>query len=150
MTLLDTLFGPIDSTKYCWYFYVLSVFGLVMLVLSGIGLILSMAGFSRRRRISMLPTVGITTGIIGYAMLYFTNRLLFQMCTSKGKCKGGKCNHSSCTKGTHMQEPMGSYEENRKKALGTLQQGVKQVQSTMNQQQAARVGRPVASPFKFA
>ena len=144
-TLLDALFGPIDSTKYCWFFYVLSAFGLFFLVTAGMGLIWTLFGLSRnlkRRATVILPSIGMASGIVGYAMLYFTNRMLFQMCTSKGKCT--HCAH---------QEGMGSgrgtpltYEENKKNAAATMQKGVKNAQATMKTQQAARGGRPVVPP----
>jgi hypothetical protein len=84
----------------------------------------------------------MSSGIVGYAMLYFTNRLLFQMCTSKGKCT--QCAHKEgmgSGKGTPL-----TYEENKKNAAATMQKGVKNAQSTMKTQQTVRGGRPVVPP----
>jgi hypothetical protein len=116
----------------------------------------------------ILPSIGMASGIVGYAMLYFTNRLLFQMCTSKGKCT--QCAHEAYTSLSRRQasspkdtglrpsplwskEGMGSgrgtpltYEENKKNAAATMQKGVKNVQSTMKTQQTVRGGRPVVPP----
>jgi hypothetical protein len=91
--------------------------------------------------LSTLPLVTISSGIVGYAMLYFTNRLLFQMCTSKGKC-------AQCTHKEGFVNNTDQYEANKKQAVATLQRGVKQVKTTMDNQQAARVGRPVVLPPK--
>ncbi len=73
----DTLFGPI-SKQYCWYFYILSVIGLVSLFL--LVLITVFYGITQKKGFGFYLTV-IPVAIV-YGMAYLQNRLLFNMCTS--------------------------------------------------------------------
>ena len=73
---VDSLFGPI-SKQYCWYFYILSVIGLVSLLLLIVSSVLY--GISKKKDfgfyLSVLPVA------IVYGMAYLQNRLLFNMCS---------------------------------------------------------------------
>ena len=73
---LDTLFGPL-SKNYCFYFYILSVFGLISLVL----LVLSslFIGISQKKG-SLFYLQMISVAVV-YGMIYLQNRLLFNMCS---------------------------------------------------------------------
>ena len=74
--MMNKIFGPLDS-KYCDYFYILSVIGfllLVVLVTSSL-----FVGISKRKGIDFyLGMIGVS---FGYIILYFQNRLLYSMCT---------------------------------------------------------------------
>ena len=73
--MMNTLFGPLDR-KYCDYFYILSIFGFVLLVI----LLLTslMVGISKRKGLDFyMQTISIA---LGYAIFYFQNRLLHSMC----------------------------------------------------------------------
>lgn len=70
------LFGPL-SKQYCFYFYIISLFSLVALVLflvSGIFI-----GVTQNKGGQYY--LGIVSIAIIYAMGYLSNRLLFQMCS---------------------------------------------------------------------
>lgn len=75
MNNLNDLFGPLRK-EYCYYFYALSLFGLislVLLVLSSLILVVSgkySAGFNMQMFVA----------VVAYGMLYLQNRLLFNMC----------------------------------------------------------------------
>lgn len=73
---LDTLFGPL-SKNYCFYFYILSVFGLISLIL----LVLSslFVGISQKKG-SLFYLQMISVAVV-YGMIYLQNRLLFNMCS---------------------------------------------------------------------
>jgi uncharacterized membrane protein YcgQ (UPF0703/DUF1980 family) len=73
---VDTLFGPIDR-KYCVWFYFLSIFGFVLLVIHLIGVIY--VGLTKRLSAGYLAAMVSPTLI--YAIFYFQNRLLFSMCS---------------------------------------------------------------------
>ena len=77
MNDFDSLFGPLDK-KYCLYFYILSITGMLLLMIT---IITSLY-------------IGLTTkkdGIFyyqmllvsfGYGIFYFQNRLLYNMCSN--------------------------------------------------------------------
>ena len=126
MTVLDVLFGAMDSTKYCWWFYVLSVIGFVMLVITGLGLVLSMAGFVGRRGGGFKKNLHVMTGLwmsmITYALLYFTNRLLFSMCAHRCSTKEGA-----------------TFDQKKEEAvLQQMKSNVDKVKQTMAEQQKKR------------
>ena len=70
------LFSPL-SKDFCLYFYILSVFGFILLVISVIFLIWTISqkktGFDY-----IFKTVMIA---LGYFIFYFQNRLLYSMCS---------------------------------------------------------------------
>lgn len=73
--VLDNLFGPLGK-DYCIYFYVLSVFGFVLLALFLIPGIY--AGIMKRKGFDYyLQVFGLSAT---YIIFYFQNRLLYSMC----------------------------------------------------------------------
>ncbi len=75
-TGIDSLFGPL-SKSYCFYFYILSVFGMISLVLLVITTLF--VGISRKKGL-MFFLQAASVAII-YGMFYLQNRLLFNMCS---------------------------------------------------------------------
>jgi hypothetical protein len=76
--LLDTLFGPLD-VQYCLYFYFLSIFGFVLLVLFIVPAVFY--GLKNRKGLDYyLQIFGLS---LGYLVFYFQNRLLHSMCVAK-------------------------------------------------------------------
>jgi hypothetical protein len=75
-SVLDTIYGPL-SKKYCFYFYILSVFGFISLVLLVVSSLV--IGISQKKGpLFYVQTISVA---IVYGMLYFQNRLLFNMCS---------------------------------------------------------------------
>ena len=73
--LMNTLFGPL-SRDYCDYFFILSVFGFILLAVLLISTLL--VGITKRKGSEFyLQTLSIA---VGYAIFYFQNRLLHSMC----------------------------------------------------------------------
>ena len=73
--LMNTLFGPL-SRDYCDYFFILSVFGFILLAVLLISTLL--IGITKRKGSEFyLQTMSIA---VGYAIFYFQNRLLHSMC----------------------------------------------------------------------
>ena len=73
--LFNQLFGPLDA-KYCDYFLILSMIGFVLLVV----LLLSslIVGVVQKKGVDFyMQVISIA---LGYALLYFQNRLLNGMC----------------------------------------------------------------------
>ena len=76
--MLDTLFGPLDI-QYCLYFYFLSIFGFVLLIVFLVPAIFY--GLTKRKGIEYyIQIIGIS---LGYVIFYFQNRLLHSMCVAK-------------------------------------------------------------------
>lgn len=75
MNGIDALFGPLGK-EYCYYFYALSLFGLISLVLLLISAVVMIA--SKRRGGAFY--VQMLSAAFAYAILYLQNRLLFNMC----------------------------------------------------------------------
>ena len=73
---LDTLFGPL-SKNFCFYFYILSVFGLISLIL----LVLSSLFIGISQKKGSLFYVQMISVAVVYGMIYLQNRLLFNMCS---------------------------------------------------------------------
>jgi hypothetical protein len=72
---MNTLFGPL-SRDYCDYFFILSVFGFILLAVLLISTLL--VGITKRKGSEFyLQTLSIA---VGYAIFYFQNRLLHSMC----------------------------------------------------------------------
>ena len=78
-SLHDTLFGPVD-TKYCIYFYILSVIGFVFMTLAIVSGIMLLA--SKNITLGGNYIVLIVSAILSNGMMYFVNRLLYNMCKS--------------------------------------------------------------------
>lgn len=75
MNNLNNLFGPLGK-EYCYYFYVLSLFGLVALIL----LIISTLVVALFGKNSAGFNMQMLVAVVAYGILYFQNRLLFNMC----------------------------------------------------------------------
>jgi hypothetical protein len=73
----DSLFGPLNK-NYCFYFYVLSVVGLISLVL--LVLTTLFIGVSSKKTGTFYLQM-ISVAIV-YGMMYLQNRLLFNMCNN--------------------------------------------------------------------
>jgi len=72
------LFGPLNR-EYCIYFYALSVFGFVYLIM-----FLSVAVLSGiyTKKVNLMYWVNVIAIALGYFIFYFQNRLLHTMCTT--------------------------------------------------------------------
>lgn len=73
----DTLYGPLGK-EYCIYFYILSVFGFISLILVVISSLV--IGIYKKKGFDFYLQA-FTLAIV-YGMLYLQNRLLFNMCES--------------------------------------------------------------------
>jgi len=76
MSLNNTLFGPL-SKQYCLYFYLLSVFGFVFLVIAVLGMLFNL--FSKKMDGKIVG--GFLMAALGYGIFYFQSRLLYSMCS---------------------------------------------------------------------
>jgi hypothetical protein len=72
---LDTLFGPL-SKQYCIWFYGLSIFGFIILLILLLGSLI--VGITKRKGIDFY--ILMIFGLIPYVAIYFQNRLLYSMC----------------------------------------------------------------------
>ena len=71
---LDAVFAPLD-VEYCLYFYILMVFGFVVLVLAVVKLVHSLL-FGKKS-----DSLSEGLFILAHSLLfYFVNRLLYTMC----------------------------------------------------------------------
>ncbi len=71
---LDAFFAPLD-VEYCLYFYILMVFGFIVLLLAVIKLAHLMV-FGKKSE-----SLGDSIFIVSHSLLfYFVNRLLYTMC----------------------------------------------------------------------
>jgi len=76
--LVDNLFGPLPP-EYCLYFYFLSIFGFILLVLFAVPALFY--GITKRKGIDYyISIIGLS---LGYFVFYFQNRLLHSMCVAK-------------------------------------------------------------------
>jgi len=76
MNLNNTLFGPL-SKQYCLYFYLLSIFGFVFLVIAVLGMLFNL--FSKKMDGKIVG--GFLMAALGYGIFYFQSRLLYSMCS---------------------------------------------------------------------
>lgn len=77
---MDYFFGPLGE-EYCIYFYALSIFGFVYLVL----FLLPSIYFGLTRKTNSMYWVNVIAVSIGYFIFYFQNRLLHTMCNMKNR-----------------------------------------------------------------
>jgi hypothetical protein len=71
---LDAFFAPLD-VEYCLYFYILMVFGFIVMLLSVAKLAFSLL-FGKKTE-----SLGDSVFIVVHSLLfYFVNRLLYTMC----------------------------------------------------------------------
>lgn len=75
MNNLNDLFGPLGK-EYCYYFYILSLFGLIALVLLIVSSLVMIVFGKNSAGFNMQMVVAV----VAYGILYFQNRLLFNMC----------------------------------------------------------------------
>jgi len=75
---MDYLFGPLNK-EYCIYFYALSVFGFVYLILF---LITAIGIAVIHKKVNLMYWVNTLAICLGYFIFYFQNRLLHTMCSN--------------------------------------------------------------------
>ena len=80
---MDYLFGPLNK-DYCIYFYALSIFGFVYLIITlitsiGIAIAATSSGSKKITFMFWINTLGLC---LGYFIFYFQNRLLHTMCST--------------------------------------------------------------------
>lgn len=80
---MDYIYGPI-SQKYCFYFYILSVIGFILLLVVLLATIYQ--GFTKKHPMTFYLNM-IMLAIL-YGMFYLQNRLLYNMCTGSMKKEG--------------------------------------------------------------
>lgn len=78
-TMNETLFGSLGK-QYCIYFYLLSVFGFILLAMTMIGMVWALF----TKKIDMKIMSGLVMASLGYGIFYFQNRLLHSMCVHEG------------------------------------------------------------------
>lgn len=78
-TMNETLFGSLGK-QYCIYFYLLSVFGFILLAMTMIGMVWALF----TKKIDMKIMSGLVMASLGYGIFYFQNRLLHSMCVQEG------------------------------------------------------------------
>lgn len=72
---MDYFFGPVSS-QYCIWFYAISVFGFINLILVLIGFIVSL--FTKKVHFAVPLTFFLA--LFTWFFMYFQNRLLYNMC----------------------------------------------------------------------
>ena len=78
--MMNSIYGTLPK-DYCLYFYVLSVFGFVLMVFT---LLVSLViGITRKRDFSFYFSAMM--GVFAYGLFYFQNRLLYSMCVNSLK-----------------------------------------------------------------
>jgi hypothetical protein len=80
---MDYIYGPI-SQKYCFYFYILSFIGFILLLVVLLATIYQ--GFTKKHPMTFYLNM-IMLAIL-YGMFYLQNRLLYNMCTGSMKKEG--------------------------------------------------------------
>ena len=75
-SLEQQLFGVLPK-EYCMYFYYLSVFGFLFMVV----VLVSSLGLALSKPKDMKFLAGTFMAVLGYAVFYFQNRLLYSMCS---------------------------------------------------------------------
>ena len=76
--ITNDLFSPL-SKDYCIYFYFLSIFGFISLIL----LLVSSLFIGISKRKGMTFYMQMMAIAAGYFVFYFQNRLLYSMCSGK-------------------------------------------------------------------
>ncbi len=74
-TSFSDLFAPLDK-KYCSYFYYLSVFAYILMVISVISLLFLLPDFRKNKYIIS----NTFSSVVMLGIAYFSNRLLYTMC----------------------------------------------------------------------
>ena len=79
-SFMETIYGPL-SKEYCIYFYILSVFGFVLLIVVILSTII--IGITQKKNSRFYMEMFMLA--IPYGLIYFTNRLLYSMCSGSLK-----------------------------------------------------------------
>lgn len=80
MNLNNYLFGPVNS-KFCAYFYYLSVIQFVVMIFMLMSLLYMLTLGSKKIDVKTVST--IVMGTLAYGVLYFQSRLLHSMCIQR-------------------------------------------------------------------
>ena len=75
--MINSIYGILPK-DYCLYFYVLSVFGFILMVFTFI--VSLVIGISRKKDFSFYFQAMM--GVLAYGLFYFQNRLLYSMCVN--------------------------------------------------------------------
>lgn len=86
----DSIYGPLNK-DYCLYFYILSVFGFILLVIAIISTLI--IGITQKKGTKFYMEMFMIC--IAYGIMYFHNRLLLTMCN--GSTTEGLSSLSSTT-----------------------------------------------------
>jgi hypothetical protein len=73
---INSLFTPFNNKELCFWFYLLSVSGIILLVMTLVSGIYF--GLTQKKSVSFFFSVFFVS--ISYFILYFQNRLLYSMC----------------------------------------------------------------------
>ena len=79
-SFMDSIYGPLNS-DYCIYFYVLSVFGFVLLVIAIISTLI--IGITQKKETKFYVEMFMLC--VAHGLMYFHNRLLLSMCNGSTK-----------------------------------------------------------------
>lgn len=74
---MNSLFGPL-SQQYCNLFLFLSAFGLFMVF----AVVLTVVLMFSSKKMNRNEVVIMLTGVISYLIIYFQNRILYNICKS--------------------------------------------------------------------
>lgn len=77
---INKVFGPLDS-RFCDYFFILSVLGFVMLVVVLVSSLI--VGLTKGKGLDYYMQILFVA--LGYLIFYFQNRLLYTMCLASLK-----------------------------------------------------------------
>ena len=75
--MMNSIYGTLPK-DYCLYFYALSVFGFVLMIVTF--LLALVIGISRKKDFSFYFSAMM--GVFAYGLFYFQNRLLYSMCVN--------------------------------------------------------------------
>ncbi len=78
MKFIDSLVGPLHQ-NYCYYFYALAMLFLLTFIASVFGCVTAM--FSKKN-FSLQNTLSCVLIPLHFLILYFLNRIMFNMCTN--------------------------------------------------------------------
>lgn len=79
MGLMNTLFGPLNSVKYCYIYYLLEIGFFAMFLFALVYFI-----YSRFTKTPQ-PIMSALTICISYLYMYFMNRLIYTICSNSFK-----------------------------------------------------------------
>ena len=74
---MDSYFGPL-SREYCLYFYLMSVFFFLMIVLGAIGIVA--AFINKPKKFDLMLVIHAVMLLFNAILAYYVNRLLNTMC----------------------------------------------------------------------